>query len=99
MPSRGGTGSQKVLSVCQEQQLPPSTPHAPGRLSKEAKNGAHTCRQVAAMPSMGTKAGGTQCRLELLVSRQLVTQDLSVPKPNVATQPGPVREPDPACLT
>lgn len=79
MPSRGGTGSQKVLSVCQEQQLPPSTPHTPGRLSKEAKNGAHTCRQVAAMPSMGTKAGGTQCRLELLASRQLVTQDLSVP--------------------
>lgn len=31
------------------------------------------------MPSMGTKAGGTQCRLELLASRQLVTQDLSVP--------------------
>jgi hypothetical protein len=31
------------------------------------------------MPSMGTKAAGTQSRLELLVSKQQVTQDLNVP--------------------
>lgn len=78
MPSRGGTGSQSP--VCLPGTVAASLhPYAPGRLSKEAKSGAHTCRQVAAMPSMGTKAGGTQCRLELLASRQLVTQDLSVP--------------------